>query len=78
MLAEPWLAESIDDFVDSLPRDPAVAGRREAARADREPRMAARQATAVHRDVGYDVEVDTTGTGAPDCARTVVTRLGLR
>jgi chloramphenicol 3-O-phosphotransferase len=39
--------------------------------------MAARQATAVHRDVGYDVEVDTTGTGAADCARTVVTRLGL-
>ena len=39
--------------------------------------MAARQATAVHGDVGYDVEVDTTGTGAADRARTVVTRLGL-
>jgi len=153
MLAEPWLATSIDDFVDSLPPalqdsadgfgvaaggtvavgdvfrrleaawmagiaatvragapvivddvflgaaesqqrwrgalaglpvawvgvhcDPAVAGRREAARADREPGMAVRQATAVHRDVGYDVEIDTTATGAPDCARTVITRLGL-
>ena len=28
--------------------------------ADREPGMAVRQATAVHRDVGYDVEIDTT------------------
>jgi chloramphenicol 3-O phosphotransferase len=57
--------------------DPEVAGRREASRADREPGMAIRQATAVHRDVGYDVEVDTTHTGAQDCARTVVTRLEL-
>jgi chloramphenicol 3-O phosphotransferase len=153
MLAEPWLAASIDDFVDSLPPalqdsadgfgvaaggavvvgevfsrleaawmagiaataragapvivddvflgaaasqarwraaltglpvawvgvrcEPAVAERREASRPDREPGMAVRQATAVHRDVGYDVEVDTTHTSAPDCARAVVTTLQL-
>jgi chloramphenicol 3-O phosphotransferase len=58
--------------------DPAVAGRREASRGDREPGMAVRQATEVHRGVGYDVEVDTTRTSAADCARTVVAELRLR
>jgi chloramphenicol 3-O phosphotransferase len=153
MLSEPWLAASIDDFVDSLPPalqdsaegfgvaadgavvigevfsrleaawmagiaataragapvivddvflggaasqarwraalaglpvawvgvrcEPAVAAAREASRADREPGMAIRQATAVHRDVVYDVEVDTTRTGLPDCARTIVATLQL-
>ena len=57
--------------------DPAVAGRREASRGDREPGMAVRQATEVHRDVGYDVEVDTTRTSAADCARAVLAELGL-
>jgi chloramphenicol 3-O phosphotransferase len=153
MLAEPWLAASIDDFVDSLPPalqdsadgfgvtaggavvvgevfsrleaawiagiaataragapvivddvflggaasqrrwraalaelpvafvgvhcEPAVAGRREASRPDREPGMAVRQATAVHRDVVYDVEVDTTRTSAADCAAGITTALHL-
>lgn len=41
-------------------RCPAVeAGRREQARGDRVPGMAAIQATAVHRDIGYDIEVNT-------------------
>ena len=57
--------------------DPAVAGRREASRPDREPGMAVRQASAVHRGVDYDVEVDTTGTSPRDCARAVLTGLRL-
>jgi chloramphenicol 3-O phosphotransferase len=153
LLAEPWLAASIDDFVDSLPPalqdsadgfgvtaggavvvgeafsrleaawmagiaatsragapvivddvflggaasqrrwraalaelpvafvgvhcEPAVAGRREASRPDREPGMAVRQATAVHRDVVYDVEVDTTRNSAADCAAGIATALHL-
>jgi chloramphenicol 3-O phosphotransferase len=55
--------------------DPAVARRREASRPDREPGMAVLQADEVHRDVVYDVEVDTTSATAEDCARTVVTTL---
>ena len=57
--------------------EPAVAGRREASRPDREPGMAVRQATAVHRDVVYDVEVDTTRTSAADCAAGIATALHL-
>jgi chloramphenicol 3-O phosphotransferase len=40
--------------------DSAVARRREALRTDREPGMAEQQATQMHQDVVYDVEVDTT------------------
>ena len=57
--------------------DPAVVGRREASRSDREPGMAVGQATMVHEGVGYDVEVDTTHASAQDCARTIVTALHL-
>jgi chloramphenicol 3-O phosphotransferase len=39
--------------------------------------MAVRQATAVHRDVGYDLEVDTTRSSAADCARSIVAGLHL-
>jgi len=57
--------------------DPEVARRREASRPDREPGMAVLQADQVHREVVYDVEVDTTDASAEDCARAVVTGLHL-
>jgi chloramphenicol 3-O phosphotransferase len=57
--------------------DPAVARGREASRPDRETGMAVLQADEVHRGVVYDVEVDTTGASAEDCARAVVTTLHL-
>jgi chloramphenicol 3-O phosphotransferase len=48
-----------------------VASRREAARPDRIPGMAAKQAAAVHAGVVYDVEVDTTEHPAAACARRI-------
>lgn len=56
---------------------PHEAARREGLRGDREAGMAARQADDVHRGVDYDVEVDTTRTGADACARAVAAALGL-
>lgn len=53
----------------------AVAEDREAARGDRVPGMAAKQADAVHRGVAYDLEVDTTDTASADCARTIAAHL---
>ncbi|MFI1973293.1 chloramphenicol phosphotransferase CPT [Streptomyces cinnamoneus] len=49
----------------------AVAAGRELARGDRVPGMAASQAETVHRDVTYDLEVDTTHTESLTCARTI-------
>lgn len=54
--------------------DAAEAARREATRADRVTGMAATQAELVHRGVTYDLEVDTTSTGATECARTIAAR----
>jgi chloramphenicol 3-O phosphotransferase len=51
--------------------DPLVASRREAARPDRVPGMAVKQAAAVHAGVAYDVEVDTTERSAAACARVI-------
>jgi len=51
--------------------DSAVAAGREMARGDRVAGQAASQADAVHQDVVYDLEVDTTHTEALECARTV-------
>ncbi|WP_406865558.1 chloramphenicol phosphotransferase CPT [Streptomyces sp. HUAS MG47] len=51
--------------------DSAVASGREVARGDRTPGMAAAQAELVHEGVSYDLEVDTTRTEAPACARTI-------
>lgn len=51
--------------------DPEVAASREAARGDRVPGMARRQATRVHLGVSYDVEVDTSSRSPEECARTV-------
>jgi chloramphenicol 3-O phosphotransferase len=49
----------------------AVAEGREIARGDRVTGMAASQAAVVHQGVRYDVQVDTTGTEALDCARAI-------
>jgi chloramphenicol 3-O phosphotransferase len=57
--------------------DPDVATQREARRSDRDAGMAALQARAVHHDVVYDVEVDTSRTSSQDCARSIVTGLHL-
>ncbi|MBB1255747.1 chloramphenicol phosphotransferase CPT [Streptomyces alkaliterrae] len=51
--------------------DGAVAAGREVARGDRLHGMAASQAEVVHREVVYDLEVDTTRTEALDCARAI-------
>jgi chloramphenicol 3-O phosphotransferase len=54
-----------------------TAARRERDRGDRPPGMAASQAETVHKDVAYDVEVDTTHTSAADCARMIVGSVGV-
>ncbi|MDG5801832.1 chloramphenicol phosphotransferase CPT [Streptomyces ossamyceticus] len=56
--------------------DSAVATAREAARGDRPHGMAALQATLVHKDVTYDLEIDTTHTAPLACAHTIAARLG--
>jgi len=55
--------------------DAAIAQQREASRPDREAGMAAKQASQVHRNVAYDVQVDTTRTSARDCARAIARSL---
>ncbi|MFE7516412.1 chloramphenicol phosphotransferase CPT [Streptomyces sp. NPDC057540] len=55
--------------------DSAVAERRETARGDRTPGMAARQALTVHEGVEYDLEVDTTHAGSLECARAIAAAL---
>jgi chloramphenicol 3-O phosphotransferase len=58
--------------------DRAVAARREAARGDRIPGMAAHQANLVHRGVHYDLEVDTTHTEPEACAREIAEKVTSR
>ncbi|WP_239135170.1 chloramphenicol phosphotransferase CPT [Streptomyces sp. SID12488] len=53
----------------------AVAARREIARGDRAPGMAAAQADVVHEGVVYDLEVDTSHTESLACARTIAARV---
>lgn len=55
--------------------DPATAAARELARGDRVVGMAATQAALVHQGVHYDLEVDTTSTGAPACARRIASHV---
>ncbi|MGP4094225.1 chloramphenicol phosphotransferase CPT [Nonomuraea sp. KM90] len=55
--------------------DGAVAAGREIARGDRVAGMAESQAELVHRDVFYDVEVDTTHTESLECARIIAGRV---
>lgn len=57
--------------------DPAVAADREAARGDRMAGMAAAQAEAVHRGVGYDLVVDSSRASAIECARAVAARVAV-
>jgi chloramphenicol 3-O phosphotransferase len=54
-----------------------VAQRRELARGDRPAGMAASQAKIVHKDVIYDLEVDSTYTSAVDCARVIAGSVGV-
>lgn len=56
--------------------DAEVAARRELGRGDRIAGMAASQAAVVHQGVSYDMEVDTTRTGARECAVAIAARLG--
>lgn len=55
--------------------DPATAAARELARGDRVVGMAATQAALVHQGVHYALEVDTTSTGAPACARRIASHV---
>jgi chloramphenicol 3-O phosphotransferase len=55
--------------------DASVAAGREIARGDRVGGMAESQADLAHRDVVYDVEVDTTHTEALECARIIAARV---
>ncbi|WP_370385179.1 chloramphenicol phosphotransferase CPT [Catenulispora sp. GAS73] len=58
--------------------DAAVAARREQQRGDRTTGMAAQQADIVHKDVHYDLTVDTTDTDpadTTDCAATIADRI---
>jgi len=65
------LLDGLDVLWAGVHCDPLVAARREAARPDRIPGMAAKQAAAVHTGVAYDVEVDTTQCPAAACARRI-------
>lgn len=56
--------------------DPDVAARREAARGDRTPGMAARQALAVHVGIDYDVQVDSASASPDELAEQVARALG--
>jgi chloramphenicol 3-O phosphotransferase len=55
--------------------DPVIAAGREIARGDRVAGMAASQADVVHKDVVYDIEVDTSHTQSLDCARLIAARM---
>lgn len=55
--------------------DPLVAAQREALRGDRVPGMAALQAELVHRDVAYDLAIDSTNASPETCARQIVDRI---
>lgn len=57
---------------------PEAATAREAARGDRVPGMAAKQAAVVHEGVDYDLEVDTTSASAADCARVIAAHAAAR
>ncbi|UFN44582.1 chloramphenicol phosphotransferase CPT family protein [Nocardioides okcheonensis] len=54
---------------------PEAATARELARGDRPAGMAALQATVVHRDVDYDLVVDSSTASAEECARRIADRL---
>jgi chloramphenicol 3-O phosphotransferase len=55
--------------------DRTIAAGREVARGDRVAGMAALQADAVHRDMVYDLEVDTSHAESMECARTIAAQV---
>lgn len=55
--------------------DPEVAASREVVRGDRVVGGAALQASKVHEEVSYDIEVDTTSMESLECARIIATRV---
>jgi chloramphenicol 3-O phosphotransferase len=55
--------------------DPLVAAQREARRGDRVPGMAVLQAELVHRDVAYDLAIDSTNASPETCARLIVDQI---
>jgi chloramphenicol 3-O phosphotransferase len=55
--------------------DPETVAAREIPRGERQAGMAAAQATIVHKDVSYDVEVDTSHAESLDCARLIAARV---
>lgn len=55
--------------------DPEVAAARERDRTDRVVGMARLQAERVHKEVVYDVVVETTSTGAAECASLIASHL---
>lgn len=57
---------------------PEVAAARERRRADRVPGMAELQADRVHQGIAYDLVVDTTSTGAAECARAIASQMSSR
>jgi chloramphenicol 3-O phosphotransferase len=57
--------------------DPVTAAGREIARGDRVTGMAALQADVVHKDVAYDIEVDTTHAKSLDCACLIAARVSV-
>ena len=68
-----WLGplEGLDVLWVGVFCDPSVAAAREAGRGDRVAGMATSQAQLVHRGLTYDIEVDTTGMPALECARLI-------
>lgn len=56
--------------------DPSVAAERERGRDDHIQGMATLQALMVHAGIEYNMEVDTTGMPALECARLIATRVG--
>jgi len=67
--------EGLDVLWAGVRCDPDVAAGREIARGDRAIGMARSQAGAVHLDVVYDVEVDTSRTESLACARAIAARV---
>ncbi|MGH3171487.1 MAG: phosphotransferase-like protein, partial [Trebonia sp.] len=67
--------EGLDVLWAGVRCDASVAAGREMARGDRVAGMAASQAERAHRDVVYDIEVDTTHMEALDCARVIAARV---
>lgn len=65
ILPAPWLRLSVDDLAEALP--PSLTGQ--------DAGLAASQSELVHRNVRYDLEVDTSQAGSLDCARVIAARV---